>query len=218
MKLPEPQIELIDTLYRVNQNIIVVLSAGSAIEMPWIDSCKAILHAYLCGQAGASAVLDAIIGKVNPSGKLNETYPLRYEDIPSSHYFPAKERNIEYREGLYVGYRYFDTVSKKVLFPFGYGLSYTTFKYENLRIEDNKVIFKITNVGKYDGAEVAELYISAKNSKIYRPKKELKGFAKVFLKVGEKKEVVIELDDKAFRYFNIKTNNWEIEQSKSQAK
>lgn len=156
-------------------------------------------------------MLNAITGKVNPSGKLNETYPLRYEDVPSAPYFPSKERNAEYREGLYIGYRYFETVGKKVLFPFGYGLSYTTFQYSNLNLSETKAVFDITNTGDRDGAEVAQLYISAKCSGVYRPKKELKGFTKVFLKVGETKTVEIPIDRDAFRYFNVKTNEFEIE-------
>lgn len=211
MKLPDSQLQLMDKLAKANPHIIAVLSAGSAIEMPWLNQCEAVIHGYLSGQAGASAMLNAITGKINPSGKLSETYPLQYEDIPSAPYFPAKERNAEYREGLYVGYRYFETVKKPVLFPFGYGLSYTTFAYSNLTADDKKAVFTIENTGTRDGAEVAQLYVCAKNGTVYRPAKELKGFTKVFLKAGESKEVTIPLDDKAFRYFNEKTNRFEID-------
>ena len=211
MKLPDSQLQLMDKLAKTNPHIIAVLSAGSAIEMPWLNQCEAVIHGYLSGQAGASAMLNAITGKINPSGKLSETYPLQYEDIPSAPYFPAKERNAEYREGLYVGYRYFETVKKPVLFPFGYGLSYTTFAYSNLKADDKKAVFTIENTGTRDGAEVAQLYVCAKNGTVYRPAKELKGFTKVFLKAGESKEVTIPLDDKAFRYFNEKTNRFEID-------
>ncbi len=133
MRLPDSQIRLLRKIAAVNPHVVAVLSGGSPIEMPWLDKCEAVIHGYLSGQAGAAAMLNAITGKVNPSGKLNETYPLKYEDVPSAPYFPAKERNAEYREGLYVGYRYFETVEKPVRFPFGYGLSYTTFQYNNLR-------------------------------------------------------------------------------------
>lgn len=211
MKLPESQIRLLQMISDVNPHVAAVLSGGSAIEMPWIGQCEAVIHGYLSGQAGAAAMLNAITGKVNPSGKLNETYPLAYEDVPSAPYFPSKERNAEYREGLYVGYRYFETVGKPVRFPFGYGLSYTTFAYSDLRVNENEASFTLTNTGAMDGAEVAQLYVSAKCSGVYRPSKELKGFQKVFLRAGESKNVVIPLDDKAFRYFNEKTNRYEVE-------
>ena len=187
------------------------MAGGSAVEMPWLDKCRAMVHGYLHGQAGANAMLNVITGKVNPSGKLSETYPLRYEDEPSAPYFPAKERTIEYREGLYVGYRYFETVKKPVLFPFGFGLSYTTFEYSDLKADDKKAVFTIRNTGKMDGAEVAQLYVRARRPSVYRPAKELKGFQKVFLKAGESKTVTIPLDDKAFRYFNTQTGQFEID-------
>lgn len=211
MKLPASQVALLEAVAAVNANVVVVMSAGSAVEMPWLASCKAMVHGYLCGQAGAAAVLKAIVGQINPSGKLSETYALAYEDVSSAPYFPAKQRSVEYREGLYVGYRYFETVGEPVLFPFGYGLSYTTFAYSDLSVSDKAVSFTLTNTGSRDGAEVAQVYVSAVNPKIYRPKKELKGFAKVFLKAGESKKVTIELDDKAFRYFNTKTDRFEID-------
>lgn len=211
MKLPESQTALLKEVAAANGNIVVVMAAGSAVEMPWLGSCKALVHGYLCGQAGASAILRVIMGDVNPSGKLSESYPLTYEDVSSRPYFPAKERSVEYREGLYVGYRYYETAGKPVLFPFGFGLSYTEFSYSNLRASEKEAAFTITNTGSRDGAEVAQLYVSAVSPKIYRPKKELKGFAKVFLKAGESREVVIPLDDKAFRYFNTKTDRFEID-------
>lgn len=211
MKLPQSQVELLAAVSEANANVIVVMSAGSAVEMPWLDQCKGLVHGYLCGQAGASAVLKVILGDVNPSGKLSETYPISYEDVPSAPYFPAKERTVEYREGLYIGYRYFETANVPVLFPFGYGLSYTTFAYSDLKVTDKKATFTLTNTGDRDGAEVAQLYVAAQCKGVYRPVKELKGFQKVFLKAGESKQVTIELDDKAFRYFNVKTNKFEIE-------
>ncbi|MCD8008740.1 MAG: glycoside hydrolase family 3 C-terminal domain-containing protein [Clostridiales bacterium] len=211
MKLPQSQIDLLCAVAEVNPNVVVIMAAGSSIEMPWLDKCKGLLHGYLCGQAGAAALLKAVTGQINPSGKLSETYPIAYEDTPSAPYFPAKQRNAEYREGLYVGYRYFETVQKPVLFPFGFGLSYTTFDYSDLKVDGNNVTFTLTNTGKVDGAEVAQLYVSAKNPSVYRPVKELKGFQKVSLKAGESKTVTITLDDKAFRYFNTKTNRFEID-------
>lgn len=211
MKMPDNQLQLLEKIAMHNSNIVAVMAAGSAVEMPWLPKCKALIHGYLCGQAGARAMLRAIMGEVNPSGKLEETYPVKYEDIPSAPYFPAKERNAEYREGLYIGYRYFDTMDIPVLFPFGYGLSYTTFKYSNLKLSNEKAVFDITNTGDMDGAEIAQLYVSAKCTGVYRPKKELKGFTKVFLKVGETKSVEIPIDRDAFRYFNVKTNQFEVE-------
>ena len=211
MKMPKSQIDLLSAVSAANSKVVVVMSAGSSVEMPWIDKCQAMIHGYLCGQAGAAAMLKAIMGQVNPSGKLSETYPIAYEDVSSAPYFPAKQRNAEYREGLYVGYRYFETAKKPVLFPFGFGLSYTTFAYSDLKADDKSATFTITNTGDRDGAEVAQLYVSAKNPKVYRPAKELKGFTKVFLKAGESKTVTIPLDDKAFRYFNEVTNKFEID-------
>jgi beta-glucosidase len=211
MEMPKSQIQLLEKIAAVNKNIVVILAAGAAVEMPWLKHCKALIHGYLCGQAGAKAMLRAIAGEINPSGKLSETYPLKYEDVSSASYFPAKERTAEYREGLYVGYRYFETARIPVLFPFGYGLSYTTFAYSNLLVTRDAAVFTLKNTGNADGAEVAQLYVSAKCSGIYRPEKELKGFAKVFLKAGEIRKVTIQLDDKAFRYFNVNTDKFEIE-------
>ena len=211
MKLPQSQIDLLEAVAAVNPNVVAVMSAGSAVEMPWLGKCKAVIHGYLCGQAGASAVLKAIMGEINPCGKLAESGPVKYEDVSSAPYFPAKQRNAEYREGLYVGYRYYETANVPVLFPFGFGLSYTTFAYSDLKVSDKEATFTLTNTGSMDGAEVAQLYVGKPDAKVFRPAKELKGFAKVFLKVGESKTVTISLDDKAFRYFNVKTNKFEVE-------
>ncbi len=211
LAIPQCQIETLQAVSHANPNVIVVLSAGSSIEMPWLDRCKAVVHGYLCGQAGASAVLRVLLGEVNPSGKLSESYPLRYEDCSSAPYFPARERNVEYREGLYVGYRYYDTARVPVLFPFGFGLSYTTFAYSDLKVSEKEAAFTLTNTGHRDGAEVAQLYVHAVNPTVYRPNKELKGFQKVFLKAGESKTVTIPLDDKAFRYWNTVTDRFEVD-------
>lgn len=211
MKLPQSQIDLLEAVAAVNPSVVAVMSAGSAVEMPWLDKCKAVIHGCLCGQAGASAVLKALVGEINPSGKLAESYPIKYEDVSSAPYFPAKQRTAEYREGLYVGYRYYETANVPVLFPFGFGLSYTTFQYSGLKVTDREAAFTLTNTGRVDGAEVAQLYVGKKDAQVFRPAKELKGFAKVFLKAGESKTIAIPLDDRAFRYFNVKTNQFEVE-------
>jgi beta-glucosidase len=211
MNIPENQIELLNALYQVNKNIVAVLSSGAAVEMPWIDKVKGLVHGYLSGQAGAKAILRVLSGAVNPSGKLAESYPVRYEDTPSYYQFPGKEVSVEYREGPYIGYRYYDTASVDVLFPFGYGLSYTTFEYSEVHVEKDRVTFKLTNTGRSAGSEIAQLYVGCQSGDIFRPKKELKGFTKVFLNAGETKTVTIPFDDKTFRYFNVKTNSWEVE-------
>lgn len=211
MRLPQSQIDLIEAVSKANPNVVAVMSAGSAVEMPWLPKVKALVHGYLCGQAGASSVLKVIMGQVNPSGKLAESYPVKYEDVSSAPYFPAKERTAEYREGLFVGYRYFETAKTPVLFPFGFGLSYTTFEYSGLTVTEKEASFTLKNTGGMDGAEVAQLYVSKPDGEVFRPAKELKGFAKVFLKAGESKKVTIPLDDKAFRYFNVDTNKFEVE-------
>lgn len=211
LALPQCQIDALKAVSDANPNVVIVMSAGSAVEMPWLTQCKALVHAYLSGQAGARAALRVIMGEVNPSGKLSESYPVKYEDCSTASYFPAKERSVEYREGLYVGYRYYNTANVPVLFPFGFGMSYTTFEYSDIKVDGNSVAFTLTNTGSMDGAEVAQLYVHAVNPGVYRPNRELKGFAKVFLKAGESRTVTIPLDDKAFRYFNTVTNQFEID-------
>ena len=212
MRIPQNQIDLLQAIVQVNENVVGLLSAGASIEMPWHYCCKAILHGYLNGQAGAGAMLNIITGKVNPSGRLSETYPLRHEDTPAFRHFPSTQRNAEYREGIYIGYRYYDTSKVRVQYPFGYGMSYTTFSYSDLKMDAGGATFTLTNTGKCDGAEVVQLYVGLPNAIVFRPEKELKGFKKVFLKAGESKEVRIEFDDKTFRYWNVKTNTWEIEE------
>ena len=211
LELPESQTALLHALARVNSNIVLVLSGGAPFRMPESKLFRAAIHGYLSGQAGAGAMADALMGIVNPSGKLNETWPLALEDTPCHAYYPGKKRTCEYREGLYVGYRYYDTAAIPVRYPFGHGLSYTSFAYSGLKADTKQVTFTLTNTGSADGAEVAQVYIGCKNSRIYRPRKELKGFAKVFLKAGESKEVTIPLDDKAFRYFDVQTGSFEVE-------
>lgn len=216
MMMPEAQGMLIDELSTVNENLVVVLSAGSAIEMPWHQYVKGIVHGYLGGQAGASAMLNVLTGKVNPSGRLNETYPIHYEDTPCYHYYPGRERSSEFREALYVGYRYYTTIDKKVRYPFGYGLSYTKFRYYNLKVNEQGVTFGIENTGDVAGAEVAQLYIGKKSDTVFRPVRELKGFKRVVLAPGEETEVTIPFDDKTFRFFDTRTNTWEIESGEYQ--
>ena len=160
--------------------------------------------------------MDILTGKVNPSGKLNETYPLKYEYTPAFRYFPSTERNTEYRESLFTGYRYYDTNKVPVLYPFGYGLSYTVFSYSDLQVDETGVTFTVANTGNRDGAEVAQLYVGLPGANVFRPEKELKGFQKIFLKAGEQKEVRIPFDDKTFRYWNVKTGKWEVEKGEYQ--
>lgn len=216
MRIPQNQIELLENLTKVSDNIVGILSAGSTIEMPWNHCCKAILHGYLSGQASASAILDIVTGKANPSGRLAETYPIRYEDTPAFRYFPSAERNAEYRESVYVGYRYYDTSKVRVQYPFGFGLSYTEFTYSDLKVDRQGISVMVTNTGSMDGAEVVQMYVGLPNAIIFRPEKELKGFKKVYIKAGESKQVQIPFDDKTFRYWNIKTNKWEIEMGEYQ--
>ena len=211
MAIPENQVHVLKHLYRVNPNIVGVLSGGSAIEMPWAFACKAILHCYLGGQAGAGAALDLLCGRVNPSGKLAETYPMQYKNVSSYLHYPAKERNSVYREGIYIGYRYFEKVGKEVRYPFGYGLSYTTFAYSGLKVTREGAGFTITNTGDRDGAEIAQLYVGKPDSPVYRPVKELKGFLRVELKAGESREVFIPFDARTFRYWNVDKNGWSVE-------
>ncbi len=211
MKLAHNQTELAAAVAAVNPNLVVVLSCGSAVELPWCDKARAIVHGYLGGQAGAGAVADVLTGRVNPSGKLAETYPVRYEDTPAYKHFPGTERTAEYREGPFIGYRYYDTAKVDVCFPFGHGLSYTTFSYSDLKADEKGVTFTLANTGAAAGAEIAQVYVGKKDSALFRPAKELKGFAKVFLLPGESKTVSIPLDDKAFRSFNVKSGGFETE-------
>lgn len=211
IRIPQNQIELFRQVRVFSKQVVLVLSCGSAVETNWCRSSNAIVYGCLTGQAGASSVMDVITGRVNPSGKLAETFPVKYEDCSSASRFPGKQMSVEYREGLFVGYRYYDTAKVKVAYPFGYGLSYTKYEYSDISVTDKGVTFKITNAGNYDGAEIAQLYIGKKDAKVFRPAKELKGFKKVSIKKGESVTVTIPFDDKTFRYFNVRTNKWEVE-------
>ena len=211
LRLAQNQVDLLQAVAAVNPKIVVVLYSGSVVETPWLDNCQALLYAALGGQAGAGAVANALAGKVNPCGKLAETWPLAYADVPSAADFATRRKTVEYREGLYIGYRYFTTAEKAVRFPFGYGMSYTTFAYSDLVTDEQGVSLTVTNTGSVAGTEIVQLYIAKKNSELFRPAKELKGFARVTLAPGEKQRITIMLDDKAFRFWNVKANRWEIE-------
>lgn len=218
LNIPENQNRLIEEIYKVNKNIIVVLSNGAPIAMPWKDKVKAIITGYLGGEAGARAMVNCILGKVNPSGKLAETYPEKLEDTPCYKNYPGTELTVEYQESIYVGYRFYNTNNINVLFPFGYGLSYTQFEYSNLKVNKKgneiEISFKIKNIGNMKGKEIAQIYISQENSSIFKPKKELKEFEKVELDVNEEKEIKIVLNKKAFEYYNPETFSWSVEQGK----
>ena len=211
LRLAQNQVDLLQAVKAVNPKIVVVLYSGSVVETPWLDNCQALLYAALGGQAGAGAVADALIGKVNPCGKLAETWPLTYADVPSAADFATRRKTVAYREGLYIGYRYFTTAEKAVRFPFGYGMSYTTFAYSDMAADEQGVSLTVTNTGSVAGTEIVQLYVAKKNSEIFRPARELKGFARVTLAPGEKQRITIALDDKAFRFRNVKSNRWEIE-------
>ena len=218
LDIPENQNKLIEEISKVNKNIIVVLANGAPIAMPWKDKVKAIITGTLGGEAGSKAMVNCLIGKVNPSGKLAETYPNKLEDTPCYNNYPGTELTVEYKESIYIGYRYYEKANKEVLFPFGFGLSYTNFEYSNLKLNQEKdkikVTFKIKNIGKVIGKEIAQIYISQENPKIYKPIKELKDFKKVELKPGEEKEIEIELPKSCFEYYNPETKKWSIEEGR----
>ncbi len=205
MRLPEGHNKLVEAVAKANPNTVVVLLGGSAMELPWADRVKAILYMGLPGQAGGEAAANLLTGKANPCGKLTETWPMSYEDVISKDTFGNK--NTEYREGIYVGYRYYDKAGKAVRYPFGYGLSYTSFEYSDLRVQDRIVSVKIQNTGSASGGEVVQLYIAPPKSGIFRPVRELKGFERVELEPGESKTVEFTLDDRSFAIWN---DGWKI--------
>lgn len=219
MDLPMGHNKLVDELAKVNENLVVVLVCGSPVTLPWTKRVKALLNIYVGGEAGGEAAVDILFGKVNPSGKLAETFPKRLSDNINSAYFPMGTKNVQYRESVFVGYRYFDTAGKPVRYPFGFGLSYTTFAYSDIKVSadkltDNDVLsvsFDIENTGSVAGAEVAQVYVKDVKSTIFRPEKELKGFEKVFLNPGEKKTVTVTLDKRAFAFYNVCVNDWTVE-------
>lgn len=219
LSIPQSHNELIGAITELNKNVVVVLSGGSPMELPWLDDVSAVLNMYLAGSAGGKACYRLLYGEVNPSGKLAETFPLALRDNPSSLYYQMGPKTVEYRESIFVGYRYFDAAKKEVLFPFGYGLSYTTFEYSDLKLsaqemdENEKltVTFTVKNTGAVDGAEVAQIYVADTESTVYREKKALKGFKKVFIKAGESAVVTVELDRRSFAFYNTEINDWTVE-------
>ena len=219
MKLPDGHNRLVEAVSRVNDNVIVVLEGGSPVEMPWADDVKAILNAYLGGQSVAPAIVDVLTGKANPCGKLAETYPICLKDTPTSFRYPDSKEDVQYRESIFIGYRYYDKVERNVRFPFGFGLSYTSFEYLDIKLkkknltkgEGAKVTFTIKNTGDVAGSEIAQVYVAKPESKIFRAPKELKGFVKIHLEPGEEKKVTVELDDRAFAFWNTATEDWCVE-------
>ena len=219
IKMPQCQLDLIDAITQVNKNVVVVLHNGSPIEMPFVDKVSAIVEAYLCGDGSGGAVCDVLYGKVNPSGKLAETFPKKLSDNPSYINFPGEGDKVCYQEGIFVGYRYYDKKEIEPLFPFGFGLSYTTFEYSDLHLshteidEDKtlKVEVTVTNTGNVEGKEIVQLYVSDRESSVIRPVKELKGFEKVSLRPGESKKVVFTLDSRAFAYYDTSIHDWFVE-------
>ena len=211
MKLAENQLALLRAVKEANPNVVVLLSAGSSLETPWLEDCRALVYGCLGGQAGAGALVDVLTGAVCPGGKLAETWVGSYEDTPAKDHFGGEGRTVEYREGLYVGYRYYQTAHKPVAFPFGYGLSYTSFAYSDLAATAEGVTLTVTNTGSCAGDEIVQLYVAKPDAEVFRPEQELKGFARVHLEAGESRTVTIPLDDKAFRYWNMKTDRWEVE-------
>ena len=219
MALPAAHDTLVEEILKVNKNVVVVLAGGSPVEMPWNDGVAAVLHSYLGGQAGAGAVADIISGAVNPCGKLSETYPITYSDTPAKNNFPGNPASVEYRESIYIGYRYYEKAEKNVRYPFGFGLSYTTFEYSDIRLDktamnENDILnvsFKVKNTGAVSGYEIAQLYVADKESTIYRPVKELKAFKKVWLNPGETKEITLSLNKRAFAFYNVNINDWCVE-------
>jgi beta-glucosidase len=219
LRIPENHVQLIEAIAEVNQNIVVVLSNGSPIIMPWIDQVKGLLEGYLGGQALGGAIADLLFGDANPSGKLAETFPQKLSDNPSFLNFPGDGDKVEYKEGIFVGYRYYDKKEIDPLFPFGYGLSYTNFEYSNLiidkkEIKDTETVsvrLKVKNSGSVPGKEVVQLYIKDVASTVSRPEKELKGFEKVELQPGEQKTVTFVLDKRSFAYYNVHLKDWHVE-------
>ncbi len=214
MRLPQNQLDLINAMTAAGKEVIVVLFGGSPVELPFADNVGAILNMYLPGQSGGRACANLLFGKATPSGRLAETWPLKYEDVPFCNEF-GKTINEIYKESVFVGYRYYATANKKVRYPFGYGLSYTKFEYSdfNAVLNGDKIIAQCTvkNAGKYDGAEVVQVYAGLNNSAIFRPKRELKAFKKVYLKAGESARVNLEIPVSELAFWNVNKNEWQVE-------
>ena len=218
LAMPDSHNTLIARVAEVNPNTVVVLVGGAPVEMPWLPKVKAVLNMYLAGQAGGLAAAELLAGIVNPSGKLAESYPLAYTDAPSADFYETGGKQAQYREGIYVGYRYYDKARKAVLFPFGHGLSYTTFAYSDLVIsptelqapDELNISVTVKNTGSVDGAEVVQIYVSKVQPSVFRPEKELKEFAKVFLKAGAEKQVNFTLDARAFAIYQVEAADWVV--------
>lgn len=219
IEMPNSHNNLVSAVAAANPNTVVVLAGGSVVNIKWLGEVKALLNSGLGGQAGGAAVANILTGAVNPSGKTSETYPLAFEENPTYGNYPGGPVTSEHRESVYIGYRYYDKVGKDVLFPFGYGLSYTTFEYSDISLSADSikdtdtvtVSFKIKNTGNVDGAEIAQIYVADKESTIFRPVKELRAFKKVFLKAGEEQEVSLELSKRAFAFYNVELGDWMVE-------
>lgn len=215
LDLPKNQIKLLNKIYEVNKNIIVVLINGAPVTMPFINKVDGILEAYLGGEAYGQSIVDILYGKVNPSGRLAESFPISIKDTPCYKYFPGGTNASYYKESIFVGYKYYSTFKKPTLFPFGFGLSYSKFKYRNMNIvlNDGKVSItcKIKNISKVDGKEVVQVYVGGPQTTVFKPLKELKDFTKIFLKAGEEKQIHMEIPFENLKYFNFKEKKWVLE-------
>ena len=214
MRLPDNQLALLDALVKTGKRIVVVLFGGSVVELPFADDVNAILHMFLPGQNGGTATCQLLFGQKNPGGRLSETWPVSYEDVPFGKHFGKELREVYY-ESIFVGYRYYLTAKKKVRYLFGYGLSYTNFAYDNIKISCSKeqvtVSLDVTNTGTMDGSDVPQLYVKAPDSDVIKPEKELRAFQKVYLKAGECKTVTMNISTGELRYFHIPENRWVLE-------
>lgn len=210
MALAQNQLDTVNAISKVHDKVVVVLAAGGPLELPFADTVAAIVHGSLTGQASGQGLVDVLTGRRNPSGKLAVSFPIRYSDTPTASYFPGKERTAEHREGLYVGYRYYETADVPVQYPFGHGLSYTTFSYSDLKVTKTDAEVSITNTGDVAGEEVVQIYVRPPKGDIFRPIRELKGFTKVALQPGETKRVSVSFDSHTFAYYDTTINAWNI--------
>jgi len=216
LDLPAGQDDLIQAVAKVNKNAVVVINAGGPVIMTkWISQVPALVDMWYGGQEGGNAIADVLFGEANPSGKLPVSFVKEWKDSPAYGHYPGDNLKVEYAEGIYVGYRYFDKKNIEPLFPFGYGLSYTSFAYKNLTVSavstnEVTVAFDVTNTGSRAGADVAEVFVGDQHAPVPRPVKELKGFAKVNLKPGETKNITVRLDQRAFSYYDVKKHTWVV--------